>query len=112
MKPEIFRAVLGVYTLLMIGGGAAGFAKTKSVPSLAAGLLCGGLAAAGAAMIGNKPVPGVALGLVGALLAIGGMLPRYLKSQAIWPAGVVTVASIVVFLLGVVTLIAAVKSKS
>ncbi len=111
MKPEILRIVLGAYTLLMIGGGAAGFAKTKSVPSLAAGLVCGGLAAAGAAIIGNKPVPGVVLGLVGALLAIGGMLPRFLKSQAVWPAGVVTAASILVFLLAVVALIAALKAK-
>jgi uncharacterized membrane protein (UPF0136 family) len=112
VKPELFRVVLGLYTVLMIGGGAAGFAKTKSVPSLAAGLLCGGLAAAGAGLVGRNAVTGVSLGLLGALLAIGGMLPRYLKSHAIWPAGVVTAASIVVFLIAVVVLVGALKARN
>ena len=111
MKPELFRLVLATYTLLMAGGGIAGFAKTKSVPSLAAGLLCGGLAAVGSYLIARNPVAGTAVGLVASLLAVGGMLPRFLKSHAIWPAGVVTFASILVLLIAIVTLVGALKAK-
>ena len=50
--------------------------------------------------------------MLGSFLALGGMLPRFLKSHAIWPAGTVTIASALVLVLTVIALIQSLKSSS
>ncbi|MFM7321164.1 MAG: TMEM14 family protein, partial [Armatimonadota bacterium] len=90
-------------------GGAMG--ASKSVISLIAGVACGGLALAGAFVVGGNSKAGIGIALVGAVLAVGGMLPRFLKSHAVWPAGVVAFASIAVALFLVVALVSAGKGS-
>lgn len=109
MSPSILRMVLFAYTALMVVGGIMG--ASKSPVSLIAGVSCGLLAAVGAFLLPTKPQLGIGIALVGSLLAVGGMLPRFLKSHAIWPAGTVTIASALVLILTIVALVQA-KSQS
>lgn len=110
MSPSLLRVVLLAYSVLMVVGGAMG--ASKSPISLIAGVVCGLLAGAGALLLAGNPKLGIGLALGGSLLAVGGMLPRFLKSHAVWPAGTVTVASALVLLLTIVALVQAGKSSS
>ena len=91
----VARIVLFAFAVLMIAGGIAGYAEKNSIISLVAGVLCGALALAGGVLMAGNPKVGLALGLVGAVLGLGGMLPRVLKAEnpKIWPGVTVVVAS-------------------
>ena len=110
MTPAVVRWEFVAYALLMLVGGAMG--ASKSPVSLIAGVVCGGLAVAGAVMIPGNPKVGVGLGLAGAALGVIGMLPRYLKGHAIWPAGVVLLASLITLILAIIALVQSSKSGS
>ncbi len=105
----LLRAILFSYSALMLVGGAMG--ASKSIASLVAGVVCGGLALAGGIIAQGNAKVGLTLALCGAGMAIGGMLPRYLKSHAVWPAGAVTAASILVAIAMVLALVATVKGS-
>lgn len=110
MNPSTLRLILFAYAALMVVGGAMG--ASKSPMSLIAGLVCGLLAAAGAFLLPSNAKLGLGLALAGSLLAVGGMLPRFLKSYAVWPAGTVTVASALVLVLTAIALATQGKSGS
>ncbi|XP_041670415.1 transmembrane protein 14C isoform X2 [Cheilinus undulatus] len=81
------------YAALIASGGAVGYAKARSVPSLAAGLLFGGLAGFGAYQISNDPNNiWVSLGTSGTLSAIMGK--RFYGSRKFMPAGLMAAASL------------------
>jgi uncharacterized membrane protein (UPF0136 family) len=95
---QVARIILFLFAVLMIAGGFAGYEEKKSIISLIAGVVCGGLALAGGILLTTNPKIALALGLAGAILGLGGMLPRVLKSekpieQRIWPGITVVVAS-------------------
>jgi uncharacterized membrane protein (UPF0136 family) len=100
---DLTRFYLFAYAALMVVGGIAGGSK-GSVMSIMAGVLCGLLAGIGAFLMTNNAKLGLGLALGGAVLALGGMLPRFLKSHAIWPAGVVTIASAIALVLTIIAL--------
>lgn len=94
----VARIVFFLFAVLMIAGGIAGYAHVneegkRSLISLIAGVVCGGLALAGAFTLNSNPRIALILGLVGALLGLGGMLPRVMKSPKLWPGITVVVAS-------------------
>ncbi|PRW45197.1 UPF0136 domain isoform B [Chlorella sorokiniana] len=73
--------------------GAAGYAKSKSTASLAAGLGIAALYSAGGYQINSgRPDVGHPLALVASIALVGAMAPRYLKTKKAWPAGVMAVA--------------------
>ncbi|XP_076868757.1 transmembrane protein 14C isoform X1 [Brachyhypopomus gauderio] len=81
------------YAALVASGGVMGYVKAGSVPSLAAGLLFGGLAGFGAYQISQDPKNiWVSLATSGTLGAIMGK--RFYSSRKIMPAGIVAGASI------------------
>ncbi|KAL6462973.1 hypothetical protein MHYP_G00293950 [Metynnis hypsauchen] len=81
------------YAALVASGGVLGYVKAGSVPSLAAGLLFGGLAGFGAYQISQDPKKiWVSLATSGTLAAIMGK--RFYNSGKIMPAGIVAGASI------------------
>ena len=100
---DITRLYLFAYALLMIVGGIEGGTKGSAI-SAVAGIVCGLLAGVGAFLMTGNAKLGLGLGLAGAVLALGGMLPRFLKSHAIWPAGVVAFASAIALVLTVMAL--------
>ncbi|XP_008436935.1 transmembrane protein 14C isoform X1 [Poecilia reticulata] len=81
------------YATLVASGGVAGYVKAGSVPSLAAGLLFGGLAGFGAYQISNDPNNvWVSLATSGALSALMGK--RFYGSRKFMPAGLMAGASL------------------
>jgi uncharacterized membrane protein (UPF0136 family) len=103
---NVARIVFFVYAVLMITGGIAGYIEAKSVISLIAGVVCGLLALAGGIYITKNPTVGLVLGIVAAVLAGGGMGPRYMKSETkkLWPGGIVLIASALTFVVGAVAI--------
>ncbi|XP_068160313.1 transmembrane protein 14C isoform X2 [Antennarius striatus] len=81
------------YSALITSGGIIGYVKAGSVPSLAAGLLFGGLAGCGAYQISNDPKNvWVSLATSGALTGIMGK--RFYSSRKFMPAGLMAGASL------------------
>ncbi|KAG7257094.1 hypothetical protein CRUP_026562 [Coryphaenoides rupestris] len=82
------------YAALVASGGVMGYVKAGSVPSLAAGLLFGGLAGVGAYQVSNDPRNiWVSLATSGALMGVMGK--RFYSSRKFMPAGLVAGASLV-----------------
>ncbi|ETE65393.1 Transmembrane protein 14C [Ophiophagus hannah] len=76
------------YAALVASGGVAGYVKAGSVPSLAAGLLCGGLAGLGAYQQSTDPKNiWLSLAASGTLTVLMGM--RYYNSRKFMPAGLI-----------------------
>ncbi|KAM7370050.1 hypothetical protein PAMP_011335 [Pampus punctatissimus] len=81
------------YAALVASGGVMGYVKAGSVPSLAAGLLFGGIAGFGAYQISNDPNNvWVSLGASGTLAGIMGK--RFYGSRKFMPAGLMAGASL------------------
>ncbi|XP_074127623.1 transmembrane protein 14C-like isoform X1 [Sminthopsis crassicaudata] len=77
------------YAALVASGGIIGYAKAGSVPSLAAGLLFGGLAGLGAYQLSQDPKNiWVSLVASGTLTGIMGM--RFYNSGKFMPAGLIS----------------------
>jgi uncharacterized membrane protein (UPF0136 family) len=101
MNTQIMQAIAGLYGLVVIGGGVSAVAKSKI--SLYAGVGTGLFAIAGALVMAKNPKLGLALILVGAIAPLPRMLPGFIKSQAVWPAGVVSLCAIAVIISAVLT---------
>lgn len=81
------------YATIIASGGVVGYVKAGSVPSLAAGLLFGGLAGFGAYQTSNDPNNvWVSLATSGALTGIMGK--RFYGSRKFMPAGLMAAASL------------------
>ncbi|XP_062377129.1 transmembrane protein 14C [Sardina pilchardus] len=90
--PEVDWAGYG-YAALVASGGVMGYVKAGSVPSLAAGLLFGGLAGVGAYQISEDPKNiWVSLATSGSLAAVMGK--RFYSSRKFMPPGLVCIASV------------------
>lgn len=93
----VARIVFFCFAALLILGGIAGFVEKKSIPSLASGILCGGMGLYAALTITNKPTTALVVALIGAILAGGGMAPRLKNKETgevkVWPGLVVVAAS-------------------
>jgi len=95
--------LLYIYGILLIMGGAMGYAKAKSVPSLVAGLVCGIIALFLGYRYAWHFAPYAALIL--ALVLIGLMGSRYLRTRKPMPALLIVVLSAVVAIVQVYILI-------
>ncbi|CAI5780009.1 transmembrane protein 14C-like [Podarcis lilfordi] len=81
------------YAALVASGGVIGYAKAGSVPSLAAGLLFGGLAGVGAYQQSQDP-NNVWLSLIASGTLTGVMGMRFYNSRKFMPAGLIAGASL------------------
>ncbi|XP_003223611.2 transmembrane protein 14C [Anolis carolinensis] len=81
------------YAALVASGGIVGYAKAGSVPSLAAGLLFGGLAGLGAYQQSQDP-KNVLLSLIASGTLTGVMGMRFYNSRKFMPAGLIAGASL------------------
>jgi uncharacterized membrane protein (UPF0136 family) len=94
------RYALFAYALFVAVGGVMGFVEKKSAASLAGGLVCGIIAAAGALQIPARPAIGLGLGIAAA--AIGASRPAMTLSKgtlSLWPGGALLGTSALVLLL-------------
>ena len=85
------------YSLLIAGGGLAGYVTAGSVMSLVMGLVCGSLAALGARRLSLR-ADSYLLGLLVSLAMAGRFGQAYYKTGQVWPALVVTIASVLMVL--------------
>ncbi|XP_076017224.1 transmembrane protein 14C [Genypterus blacodes] len=81
------------YAALVASGGVMGYVKAGSVPSLAAGLIFGGLAGVGAYQISNDP-QNIWVSLVTSGALAGVMGKRFYGSRKFMPAGLMAGASL------------------
>ena len=95
--------LLYIYGILLIVGGAVGYVKAKSVPSLVAGCLCGFLALLIGYNYAKHDAPYAALVL--ALVLIFLMGRRYLNTRKAMPALLIVVLSVVVAIVQIYILI-------
>ena len=95
--------LLYIYGILLIIGGLMGYVKTKSVPSLIAGVGCGVIALLLGYRYAWHFAPDAALVL--SLLLIFLMGRRYLRTRKAMPALVIVVLSVVVALVQVYVLL-------
>jgi uncharacterized membrane protein (UPF0136 family) len=95
---KVAQIVFFAFAALLILGGIAGYLEKKSAMSLVAGVLCGGLALAGALQLASNPKLGLGLAIAGSILAAGGMGNRLKDKETgafkVWPAGTVFIASL------------------
>ncbi len=99
------RWVYFAYAALLIVGGIAGYVEKKSVISLVAGVVCGGLTLAAAGLLATRPRPALVMGIVAALLVGGSMGARFAKNPKLFPGGVTLAASVVSLLVSVAALV-------
>uniref|UniRef100_A0A8D0BLN1 Transmembrane protein 14C n=1 Tax=Salvator merianae TaxID=96440 RepID=A0A8D0BLN1_SALMN len=81
------------YATLVASGGMIGYAKAGSIPSLAAGLLFGGLAGYGAYQVSQDP-KNIWLSLLASGTLAGIMSLRFYNSGKFMPAGLIAGASL------------------
>lgn len=93
MNIQLVQLIAALYGTIVIVGGIMGASVSKI--SLIAGSVCGSLTLLGVGLLSKYPKVGIALILIGAIAPLGRMLPGFLKSHAIWPAGVVSLGAIV-----------------
>ncbi len=95
--------LLYIYGVLLIVGGAMGYVKAKSVPSLVAGVVCGLIAILMGARYSWHWAPVVALIL--ALVLIFLMGRRYINTRKAMPALLIVILSVIVAIVQVYILL-------
>ncbi len=96
---SIFKIVLSIYGILMLGGGIMGYVKAHSKPSLIMGILSGILVFIGVYLLGCNVKTGITLvTALSAVLTVVFLL-RLLKTQAFMPAGMLLLLSAGVLIL-------------
>ncbi|KAL8681662.1 MAG: hypothetical protein Q9186_002259 [Xanthomendoza sp. 1 TL-2023] len=78
---------------LTAGGGITGYARTGSVPSIAAGVTVGALYALGGLRQRNRQPYGVELALLASVVLAGSSVPRAIKTMKPLPIGLSVVAA-------------------
>ncbi|KAL9598901.1 MAG: hypothetical protein Q9219_004166 [cf. Caloplaca sp. 3 TL-2023] len=82
-----------ILALLTAGGGITGYARTGSVPSIAAGVTVGALYALGALRMQNRQTYGAELALAASVLLAGSSMPRAVRTLKPLPVGLSVVAA-------------------
>src|SRR4051812_22326413 len=102
---EITRIYLFIFGALTIAGGVMGYVKAASKASLIAGSISGVLLLVAGWLIATKPQAGIILGLVISLALAGQILPKFLKTHALMPAGLMSVCGVLGVVLTVLCLV-------
>lgn len=89
---KIYYIVFGILTLT---GGIIGYVKAGSLPSLAAGIVCGlALIVAAALMYYSLILIALLVGLMASVLVAGKFVPDFIHKKALFPGGVMALLSI------------------
>lgn len=102
--------VLAGYALLMIGMGVE--AASKSMISLIAGAAIGLLMLGTLALHKSNPRAGRIGSMLVAAIPLGRFLPKYIKEQSMWPAGVAVIASVGVIVMLLATHFISMRKRS
>ncbi|KAK8164194.1 upf0136 domain-containing protein [Phyllosticta citrichinensis] len=89
-----------VLATLTAGGGITGYARTGSIPSIAAGLTVGSLYGLGGYRMANRQPYGVELALLASVVLAGSSIPRAIKTAKPLPIGLSLLATYGLFNFG------------
>ena len=84
-----------VFGILTIAGGIIGYMKAGSSASIIAGSISGILLLAGAWLIPQNQIAGLALSAIVSFLLLGYFFPKFLRTHAAMPAGMMSILSII-----------------
>lgn len=96
---KIYFIIFGVLT---IAGGIIGYASKGSVPSIIAGSIAGVLLLAGAFLLPNYLVAGLAIDLLVSLLLAGQFIPKFIQTGKAMPAGMMSILSVIGIVMAVI----------
>ncbi len=94
-----------IYAALLLLGGIIGYARARSAPSLAAGVIAAVLMAVAAVLLRHHPRISLGMGILVSLALGAFFLGRYRESKKPMPALLVLTASIIVLVASVVRLV-------
>jgi uncharacterized membrane protein (UPF0136 family) len=91
-----------IFGLLTIAGGVMGYVKAGSTASLVAGSICGLLLLVAAFLLPGQAIAGLMIGAVVSLFLTGYFLPKFFRTGAMMPAGMMSLLSILGIVFAVV----------
>lgn len=91
-----------IFGILTIAGGIIGYVKAGSVPSIIGGSICGILLLLAAWLIPENRVAGLAMAFIVSLLLAGQFVPKFMRTGAVMPAGLMSILSVIGIVLAVV----------
>ncbi|KAK8181636.1 transmembrane proteins 14C-domain-containing protein [Phyllosticta capitalensis] len=94
------ETVAYILATLTAGGGVTGYARTGSIPSIAAGLTVGSLYGLGGYRIAQRQPYGIELALLASVVLAGSSIPRAIKTQKPLPIGLSLLATYGLFNFG------------
>jgi uncharacterized membrane protein (UPF0136 family) len=98
----LVRLYFFIFGVLTIGGGLMGYIKVHSSASLIAGGISGVLLLVAGWLVPQQPSGGLILGLITSLLLAGYFIPKFMRTGAVMPAGLMSILSVVAIVLVVV----------
>ena len=91
-----------IFGILTIAGGILGYVKAGSAASIIAGAISGILLLIGAWLIPEHQVAGLVLTGLISLLLLGYFVPKFMRTHAVMPAGMMSVLSAIGIVLAIV----------
>jgi uncharacterized membrane protein (UPF0136 family) len=84
-----------IFGLLTIAGGIIGYVKAGSTASIIAGSIAGVLLLVGAWLIPQNQIAGLALSAIISVLLLGYFVPKFMRTHAVMPAGMMSILSVI-----------------
>ena len=91
-----------IFGILTIAGGIIGYVKAGSTPSIIAGSITGILLLIAAWLLPEQRTAGLAIALIVSLLLAGQFLPKFMRTGAVMPAGMMSVLSAIGIVMAIV----------
>jgi len=95
----IFPIILYIYGAIIIIGGIAGYAKSRSTVSLVTGIIAGAAAIVGGYILTGGNLAGLRIGQGIAAVLMAFFMMRFITTRTFIPAGIIGTLSLVVLLL-------------
>ena len=91
-----------IFGLLTLAGGVMGYVKADSTVSLISGLICGVLLFVAAFLLRGQAMAGLMIGGLVSLLLAGYFVPKFFRTGALMPSGMMALLSILGIVFAVV----------
>ena len=92
---DVTRVYYIVFGLLPLAGGIMGYVKTRSIPSLVAGVICALLLLVAAFLMSGSLNACLVIGLLASISLAGKFVPDALHKKAFFPGGLMAVLSVI-----------------
>jgi uncharacterized membrane protein (UPF0136 family) len=97
-RRAMLKPYLILFGLVTLGGGIQGYLAGSNASIIAGGAFAA-LLIIGAFLLSTKPTLGKALAGIASLAIAGRFIPVFVKTSAVWPAGVLSVLSVIALVL-------------